>query len=565
MPTYNPPQTGLAVDTIQSINSATSTTASAWSSTVQAAFTATGQTLSAAAISAADVGKTTTIVNTGANAFTLTQTGGTITSAIGLTVSPGASCALKAVSTTTSIVVGINSSQGAIGEFGSISFVTSAQQVLTTTVADLNQSTFTLPSAGTWEVTYTAHTFSVSNANITVYIADNANTIVPNSIGQSNESSASQSFTPITKTVYITTTGSTNYKLRGISSVAVTGGILVNDAALRSNTINWEKISGFTPVTGQSVDYVNAGRTTTFTISAPQDMVFNSIQSGNIPLNTTTGVFSLTAGKTYELDATLAAAINAGTPSAGASIIYSWVDAVTNLPLSTNSTTGIGRSVAGTSAAPTFTTGGDSRANIVYTPNVNQNVKVRITAVNLGGASALQIQTQADGQIERGTSFATIKQLGTSAITTTTRAQVVANTMTGVASGGAGTAITFGVKLLDTTNSFNAGTGVFTAPRTAQYRVSLQAVAAVTGTQGQRFGIILSTNGASFGSGSPIISAYVPVTNPNGMAFGGSYIKTLNAGDTLTFRALLDSVTSWVCQSNPNSDFITIDEINNFY
>lgn len=367
---------GSAIDTIQTISSATSTTTTAWSSTVQAAFTAPGQTLSAAAISAADVGKTTTIVNTGANAFTLAQTGGSITSAIGLTVSPGATCALKAVSTTTSIVVGTNSSQNSIGEFGSLSFATSGQQTLTTTVADLNQSTFTLPTAGTWEVTYTAHTFSVSNANITVYIADTLNNIVANSIGQSNESSASQSFIPITKTVYITTTGSTVYKLRGISSVATTGGVLPNDAALRSNTISWNKISGFTPVTGQSVDYLfYKPSATTVAGGSTADITSAGALSGNIPFVPATGLFTLTAGKTYELEASVYS--NAIVNSASAYFTISFTDSANATLPNTGaaSATNLGQTA-------TYNETGGTLLKVIYTPTVNQQVKLRLVAAN---------------------------------------------------------------------------------------------------------------------------------------------------------------------------------------
>lgn len=133
-------------------------------------------------------------------------------------------------------------------ENGSAIFATSGQQNLSTTVVDINQSTFTLPSAGTWDVTYTAHIFSVNNASISIFITNTSNTLVTNSVGNGNEASASQMFLPITKTVTIITTGATNYKLRGFISGAGTGGVLANDLALRSNTINWTKISGFLPV-----------------------------------------------------------------------------------------------------------------------------------------------------------------------------------------------------------------------------------------------------------------------------------------------------------------------------
>jgi hypothetical protein len=147
--------------------------------------------------------------------------------------------------------------------------------------------------------------------------------------------------------------------------------------------------------------------------------------------------------------------------------------------------------------------------------------------------------------------------------TSITLARVVANVLTATGAGGAGTAITAGTELLDTTNSFNPATGVFRAPRTGRYQVSLQILAAATVAAGGRFGVILSTNGASFGSGNPIISCYCPVANPNNVGFGGSYIKLLNAGDQLTCRLFNDAATACNLSANANFDYINISELPN--
>ena len=64
----------------------------------------------------------------------------------------------------------------------------------------------------------------------------------------------------------------------------------------------YKQVAGNLPVTGQSVDYVSVSRTgSDQTVNTNSVIIFNTNNGGNIPYNTSTGLFSLTAGKTYKL------------------------------------------------------------------------------------------------------------------------------------------------------------------------------------------------------------------------------------------------------------------------
>jgi hypothetical protein len=123
-----------------------------------------------------------------------------------------------------------------------------------------------------------------------------------------------------------------------------------------------------------NVDYINAGRRTSDQTSAGNgsDIIFNSsIVSSGISLNTSTGVFTLTAGKTYKLFAELSFSIFSSNVGF---IIYDWVDATTNTRLDTSGVSaGIGEAINRDTNEFNATS-----TTLIYTPTTNQNVKVRI-------------------------------------------------------------------------------------------------------------------------------------------------------------------------------------------
>jgi hypothetical protein len=122
-------------------------------------------------------------------------------------------------------------------------------------------------------------------------------------------------------------------------------------------------------------DYINAGRITSDQTGAGQgsDIIFNgSIVSSGISLNTSTGVFTLTAGKTYQLFAELS--FSNFSDTANGYEIYDWVDATTNTRLST---TGVGAGIGEAINRNTNEFNATS-TTLIYTPTTNQTVKVRI-------------------------------------------------------------------------------------------------------------------------------------------------------------------------------------------
>jgi len=108
------------------------------------------------------------------------------------------------------------------------------------------------------------------------------------------------------------------------------------------------------------------------------DVLFNTLSTGTLPYNAATGVFTLTAGQTYELQASLKTrATTAGY------VQYEWVDAITNAAIAgatvgidVHATTGLAEGNGGRAYVPS------------YTPVSTQTVKVRVTGTSGAGLVA---------------------------------------------------------------------------------------------------------------------------------------------------------------------------------
>lgn len=181
-----------------------------------------------------------------------------------------------------------------------------------------------------------------------------------------------------------------------------TNGVTSYGGAFASNKARAciQVISGFVPVTGQSVDTISVNLTgSNFSIPAVNtDVIFNTLAFGNIPYNTSTGVFTLISGKTYELEATLKSR-----STAGGYIQYEWVDGVSGVVI-TGGINGVDMQVTSL-----LNEGSSARAYLLYTPNTNQTVKVRVTGIS---GTSVQLDAQRCN--------ANIKQIGTSAFVANT-------------------------------------------------------------------------------------------------------------------------------------------------
>jgi hypothetical protein len=170
---------------------------------------------------------------------------------------------------------------------------------------------------------------------------------------------------------------------------ASSGGIYGNDYT----RVYMKQVSGNLPVTGQSVDYVSTSLSNAYSnVGSGYDIVLQQLNGGNIPYNTSTGIYTLTANKTYMLQAQL----RANTASTGGAYLqYTWVDATTNTPLVSNSDALISSSTSGAGY------GSKEVVQIIYTPTTNQTIKLRSTGTSgtqsivMGSAVITQIGSSA--------------------------------------------------------------------------------------------------------------------------------------------------------------------------
>jgi len=218
-------------------------------------------------------------------------------------------------------------------------------------------------------------------------------------------------------------------------------------------------------------DYINAGRITSDQTGAGQgsDIIFNYAPvSSGISLNTSTGVFTLTAGKTYQLFAELS--FSNFSDTANGYEIYDWVDATTNTRLST---TGVGAGVGEAINRNTNEFNATS-TTLIYTPTTNQTVKVRI--VEAAGTVTVRAGI--------GTK-AIIQQINPTIAVQATATGTVNNQYSGVTLtsnqviGSPGTPTNIVFQSATGTVPYNTSTGVWTLTSGVTY--NLTAVLAVTG------------------------------------------------------------------------------------
>lgn len=266
----------------------------------------------------------------------------------------------------------------------------------------LNTSTgqITLAAGRTYRLIAQVPNFQTSNSDARPQFSwynETASTYIGSaSSAYSAASSAGYGTTGGLSEVIITTTGTTVVSFRIVNTFNINqlGG---NADFTTAGSYPWfeaQVISGNAPVNGQSVDYVSVGSISTTGVGGSQDLIFPTNYGGNIPYNTSTGVFTLSANKTYLFQAQ----VRVNNPSAGGNYIeYAFVDAVSNTLLvnGTQTITSSSTSTAGYGSNPVI--------NFIYTPTSNQTVKIRTTSNTVG------TQTVTSGT-------ANITQIGSSAI-----------------------------------------------------------------------------------------------------------------------------------------------------
>jgi hypothetical protein len=298
--------------------------------------------------------------------------------------------------------------QSVVSEYGELQIPQSLQQAKSTAYAAVPSTTFTLPSAGVWDVSYDM-TLSTFGGGLGEYWTTRLFNVTSGSAVSNSISNSSMDVTTqgtgqpkrFGKRVQITTTGATQFRIEAqfpnsTNNYTVSG----NGSPAESGKVTWQKINGNVASAGQLTDYVQVRTAVSVTSSIPtntQTVIFDAVGGGNIPYNTSTGVFTLSAGKTYRMQLGMRATL----PSAGSSWgQYTFVDSGTNTPLIANVVARV------TSSNSTGNQDNMSTAEIIYTPTTMQTVKV-IQNVNQGISF---------GWNDAG-SYVIIQQLGTSAVT----------------------------------------------------------------------------------------------------------------------------------------------------
>ena len=198
--------------------------------------------------------------------------------------------------------------------------------------------------------------------------------------------------------VIITPSVSTVLSFRLLSSLS-SGAITVGGLADFSTTGSYpwfeaQVISGNTPVTGQSVDYIQASLSTNQALSAAGNIIFNT--SSGTGISITSGGFNLIANKTYKLEAAIGG-------TSGGYAYYAWVDNSNNLLP--------GGSIGAVMKAGTaYTDAPQDKAVVYFTPTVDTRVFLRVYSLS-GTLTAYAPSTSSN----YSSSWANISQIGSSA------------------------------------------------------------------------------------------------------------------------------------------------------
>jgi hypothetical protein len=255
-----------------------------------------------------------------------------------------------------------------------------------TAVGDIAHSggyVFTVPVSGRYLFDFSCTAFS-SNTEFTQYFK----------VRQGSTDLSTDAQTITNNGVRVEYNGKLEVNLQsGVSyNVYVTGGSRNSNDYDR---VYYKQVSGNLPVTGQSVDYVSVSRTgTDQTVNTNSVVLFNTNHGGNIPYNTSTGLFSLTAGKTYKLTGVVSLS-NGNSVAKEVNVV--WKNAAGDV-------LGTKGEMLSPNAAVEAAGGGTAFA--IYTPTTNTTVSL---VVNYSSSNTLLWQSF---------TFASIEQIGSSAYVT---------------------------------------------------------------------------------------------------------------------------------------------------
>ena len=299
------------------------------------------------------------------------------------------------------------------------------------------------------------------------------------------------------------------------------GNVIANNIIVNGQQTNYGVVTPAYMVVGlaNSIGSFGNGSTVIF------DTVVGNTNS-QTSYNASTGVFTLTAGVTYDMSFT--PSLISFTNLTGGFLCYDWVDATTNALLDT---TGIG---TGTSIPMTETSGQNDNmtARVIYTPTTNQTVKLRVN--NGSGTATLRggIGTQAIIKPLNPTIAVTANPVGFRATTPVTNVSV---------NNGASATMLFGTEEVDTNSAYNPATGRFTPNAAGYYSIDWFIVTSANGAN--ELLVTLNKNGTDIAWGTNVVNATAHWNGVGGSA-GMIYLNgttdyilvklTNNSGSTAT-------------------------------
>jgi hypothetical protein len=495
MSAYALTQSGGGQQTLQLLNATGSITS--WSTILDYGITTptTNGVLTMPPCSTADIGKTITIKRNDGTAFTLATVPngantGEVTTPEALNSKYG-SITLECTSATGYKQIN-NIGQTVLAEFGEVFAPSDVSTSLTNNTSAVSFISFTLPSAGVWEVDYIVRgsvgVNSGGNAHISSCLYDPSGTLIPNTevlpIQLVNSNAATVvGFNTATGVARITTAGSATYSVRVYNSSSSGG----TQTAVAGNTngrssVKWKKISGYSPVAFYTPSFVHATQGAG-TFGASTAVTFGTIY-GYGGITYSGGLFQLTGGVSYELDAVV------GTISVSAAGYLTTV-------WQTSSGVALAASAVETLSFPVTGTYSESSTNltkVIYTPTVDTQVKLVATGTGTGS-------------IYPQRTWATIKQIGGKAVTTTPISVLQLDNTTATAQAATTVAAGTGTGILWYTPMFTKGNKI-------SFTQNSGAVTLAGGTNGTTYRLTgkVATTSASDASGSYVFYRFYNVT-----------------------------------------------------
>ena len=248
------------------------------------------------------------------------------------------------------------------------------------TIANATGYKFTVPVSGRYLFDFSCTGYS--NATITYKVRQGTTDI------------GTDAQTSYNNTVHVEYNGKIEVNLQS----GVTYNVYVNSTGNRDlgdyDRVYYKLVAGNLPVTGQSVDYIQASLSANQALSAVGNINFNTSSGTGITI--TSGGFNLIANKTYKLEAAIGG-------TSGGYAYYAWVDNSNNLLP--------GGSIGAVMKAGTaYTDAPQDKAVVYFTPTVDTRVFLRVYSLS-GTLTAYAPSTSSN----YSSSWANISQIGSSA------------------------------------------------------------------------------------------------------------------------------------------------------